>query len=212
MARFTELLPEDIPAFPESLQMPRADGGFDTLELCTVGVRRGFLVDLYAVGLYVDPDRAREHLAPWRGQDPATLASDPAFREALLDPGLPRAVRYDMALDFATEDIRSNRIGVLTTARAAGTGREAEALVALESFAACFGGELEAGCEIVARWKPGASPDDGSMVAYINGEEVLTISQPDLIWAVFWSLLEEEHGIDGLLERLTEHMAGLLAP
>ena len=81
-------LVEEATGVSFALERPAPGDASETLALTGVGLRKKALFfKVYAFGLYVDPQAAREHLAGFAGRTADALRSDPAFYDALV--GLP---------------------------------------------------------------------------------------------------------------------------
>lgn len=138
-------------------------------------------VKVYTFGLYVDPERARAELAPWRGKSAAELATDASFYQELLKGSFPMTMRLEMSRDVgagqmaeAFDDALGPRV-----AQAAGRGMPGGA-EALRRFRALFTSDLRNGTELLFTWAPG-----DKLLVSIGGRQVGEIENRALAWALF---------------------------
>ena len=88
-ARAADPLVEPSTGVAFELERPAPGGGDGSLALAGIGLRKKALFfKVYAFGLYLDPQAAREHLASMAGKSADELRADPSFYEHLVSlPG-----------------------------------------------------------------------------------------------------------------------------
>jgi chalcone isomerase-like protein len=164
--------------FPTELQTP---AGVHRLTGTGVRTRTIFNVKVYTFGLYVDPDRARTALAPWRGKSAADLGNDASLYDELLKGSFPMTMRLQMARHVGAAQMAEAFDGALaprvTQAAQRGMPGGAEALA---RFRALFTSELRNGTELLFTWAPG-----DKLLVSIGGRQVGAIENRALCWALF---------------------------
>ena len=146
-----------------------------------------FDVKVYAFGLYVDRDLAREHLAEWGGREAAELEKDAKLYRELLAGDVGLTLRMVMTRTVDGGDIRENfdeTVG--SRVRAADAGEAAtEALDRFQGFFRVK--ELKKGTELVFSWLPG-----GVLRASIDGVSKPEVESEALCRAIFDCYLGEK--------------------
>jgi hypothetical protein len=164
--------------FPRELQTP---AGVQVLTGTGVRVRTIFKVKVYTFGLYVDRDRARTALAPWRGKGAVDLAGDASLYDELLKGSFPMTMRLVMARDVGAEQMAEAFDGALAPRVAQAAQRDMPAgAEALRRFRALFTSELKSGTELLFTWAPG-----DRLLVSIGGRPVGEIENRALCWALF---------------------------
>jgi hypothetical protein len=164
--------------FPTELQTA---AGVQRLTGTGVRLRTVFKVKVYTFGLYVDGDRARTALAPWRGKSAADLSNDASLYDELLKGAFPMTMRLVMARDVGAQQMAEAFDGALAprVAQAAQRGTPGGA-EALGRFRALFTSELKNGSELLFTWAPG-----DKLLVSIGGRQVGEIENRALCWALF---------------------------
>lgn len=177
----TVLEPRSEVAFPTSLPVP---GSEDVQVLTGMGLRTKtiFSVKVYAFGLYVDADGARERLARWKGKDAETLMDDERFYAALLEREFAMTLRLVMCRGVGGEDMRDAFENALRPRVKAAKEREMfGGNKALNEFRTFFSEDkLEKGVELIFRATP-----EGRLATFIDGEAQPVIENKALCWALF---------------------------
>jgi hypothetical protein len=165
-------------AFPEQLQTL---AGVQLLTGTGVRTRTVFNVKVYTFGLYVDADRARAALGPWRGRNAAELAGDASLYDAILKGTFPMTMRLVMARDVGARQMAEAFDEALAprVARAAQGGMSGGA-EALSRFRALFTTDLRSGTELLFTWAPG-----DRLLVSLGGRQVGEIENRALAWALF---------------------------
>ena len=172
-----------------------------------------FKAKVYAVGLYVDADQARETLSSWKGKSADQLAMDEDFYQAILRPELEMSLRLVLTRNIDGEDLRSAfedalRPRVRSAAQRGLLGGEE----ALETFRNFFDeGKLGKKSELIfTRYA------DGRLFTLVNRVERPLIKNTALAWALFDVYL----GVDpiqkqakrSLVELFPDVLAGKVPP
>lgn len=113
--------------------------------------RTVFRVNVYAYGLYVEPEAARKELAAFAGQSPEALDRNPAFLRRLLDMRVPMTLRLVTTRTLPGDALR-NAFDEELTPRVARTdpSTSSEAKVALSQFRGFFNvDEMAEGSELL---------------------------------------------------------------
>jgi hypothetical protein len=172
------IAPRGAVDFPAQIQTP---AGIYVLTGTGVRSRTVLKVKVYTFGLYMDPDRARATLAPWRGKSAAELAHDLSLSDELLKGSIPMTLRLEMARDVgarqmveAFDDALAPRVAQATQRGMPG-GTDA-----LARFRALFASELTKGTELLFTCTPA-----NSMLVSIGGRPVGAIENRALCWALF---------------------------
>jgi hypothetical protein len=164
--------------FPAELQTP---AGVQRLAGTGVRTRTVFKVKVYTFGLYVDGDRARTALAPWRGKSAGDLARDASLYDELLKGSFPMTMRLEMARDVGAQQMAEAFDEALAprVAQAAQRGMPG-GVEALGRFRALFTSQLKNGSELLFTWAPG-----NKLLVSIGGRPVGEIENRALCWALF---------------------------
>lgn len=193
-------------------------GGEKSLALTGVGVREKtiFAVNVYSFGLYIDPTRARELLAQWKGKKAKELHKDAKLYTALLDDSLLKELRMKFCRDVAADDVRSAfedslqpRILVYLKDE---PGTKEQKLAVLAEFRKLFTlDKVKNGNVLRFAWHPG-----GKLHTSINGEVQPVIESKALCWALFDVYLGtrpiSDTGKRGLVRRIPELLAPAAEP
>jgi hypothetical protein len=153
--------------------------------LMGVGVREKtiFGVDVYAMGLYVAPKRAKDKLAKWQGKTAKELQSDSAFYDVLLKDPMPTTLRLVMCRDVdgddmaeAFEDSLAPRMkGIIAADSKAGSMED------LKSFRSFFDiDEVKDGVEMLFTWDT-----EGTLYTRVQGKPLGAIASPALCRSLF---------------------------
>ena len=138
-------------------------------------------VKVYTFGLYVDAERARVALEPWRGKTAVELANDATLYQKLLDGSFPMTMRLEMSRDVGAKQMAEAFDEALAprVAQAAERGMP-DGAEALGRFRALFTSDLRNGTELLFTWAPG-----DRLVVSMGGRQVGTIENRALAWALF---------------------------
>lgn len=176
------LEPESGLAFPVELRPP---GGSRIHRLAGTGIRtKTFLkVQVYALGLYLDPDAAAVSLAGWKGQTAKGLSKSEAFYTDLVAGDFGKSLRLVLTREVSGKDMAAALEDALeprlerAIVRLGKRGR-LEDLVRFREF---FGlDRLSRDAEVVFSVLPG-----GRLVAAIDGRIRGEVDSPALCWALF---------------------------
>ena len=168
--------------FPVALVPP---GGSTEQRLTGTGLRERFVlfigVHVYAFGLYVDEDGARESLSEFVGRSAAELAGDQRFHARLLDLEFAMTLRLVMVRTVAGGDVANAFDDALRPRMAAAGAGEPGDSQALERFRGYFDApEIETGTEIVF-----ACTAAGRLTTTVGGDGQAPIDSPALCRALF---------------------------
>jgi hypothetical protein len=172
--------PESGVAFPVTIT---AGEGEQALTGTGIRTRTVAKVKVYAFGLYVDPQGARQALAGWAGRSERDLQQDASFYEALLKGDFGKTLRLVMTRDVegarmaeAFDDVLGPRVRRAGTEMNMPGGDQA-----LASFRGLFDGlTMTKGSELVFTCLPG-----GTLKSTIQGKPAADIQSPALCWALF---------------------------
>ena len=172
--------PESGVAFPVTLQI---EPGKHVLAGTGIRTRTVAKVKVYAFGIYLDPQAAREKLAVWAGRSERDLQQDPSFYDALLKDSLPKSLRLVMTRDVegarmaeAFHDVLGPRVRRAATSMNMPGGEEA-----LGTFRGLFGAAtMTKGTELVFTCLPG-----GTLKSTIQSKPAADIQSAALCWALF---------------------------
>lgn len=173
--------PSSKRAFPVQITVP---GRATTHTLAGTAIRtKTFLkVQVYAYGLYVEPDHARTALADWRGKTARELKDDASFYQALLQDSFAKSIRLHMTRDVGGDDMADafdEALGPRVDAAAGrGMGGGREALVTFRSYFDV--GELTKESILTFSCLPG-----GTLLTSVNGELRAPLQSAPLCWALF---------------------------
>jgi hypothetical protein len=176
----TVMEPSSGVAFPATLSVP--GDGSHTLMGTGIRTRTILRVKVYAFGLYVDPEAAREALVSFAGRDARALQRDESFYGALLELSFPMTLRLVMTRDVEGEDMAEAfddqlRPRVIQAAARNMPGGEA----ALDTFRGYFSvGEMTKDTELLFTCTP-----DGTLSSWVKGTPNPQLSSPALCWALF---------------------------
>lgn len=140
-----------------------------------------FGIKVYAMGFYLDPDRAGSELVQFKQTNSKRLAKDGMFYKKLMDAKLDKSIRLVMARDVDAEDMREAFDDSLRPAvRKVASGAEQEGgMEALKKFRSLFKEELRKGDELVF------SMVGGVLYTTHNRRELGPIQSPTLGRALF---------------------------
>lgn len=188
-------------------------GAKDSLALTGTGIREKtvFAVNVYSFGLYIEPAKARELLAKWRGKTAKELHKDAAFYTALLDDSLLKELRIKFCRDVAADDVRSAFEDSLEPRildyKKDEQGTKEEKLAVLTEFRKLFTlDKVKDGNVLRFAWHPG-----GKLHTSINGEVQAVIESKALCWALFDVYLGPRPISDTGKRRLVDRIPDLLA-
>ena len=201
--------------FPTWLKAPRGEGT-GRVDLLGTGVRQKtiFNVNVYALGLYADLDRAVPALRAAAGtMDRKAAVADTGFRNVLLRDEIGKSLRWVMCRDVDGEDIASAFAKSLDPriAALAKTDEEKQAAkAAVTTFRALFTTELTKGTELLFHWEPG-----GRLHTVIGGESKSSIRSAILCAALFAVYLDDDpisedaktHILEGAWKKVEEAKA-----
>jgi hypothetical protein len=182
--------------FPLERPHPRAEA---PLTLTGVGVRKKLFFKVYAMGLYVDAERIREALAPWKGQSAERLVEDEGIYRALLDADADRLVVMRFVRDVGAESMRD------ALADALERGSVPANDPAREAFLALWTETLADGEEVTLLF--GA---DGRIVVRRDGRAVGEVDSPRVSRSVLASWLGTDPVSDDIREGVLARMPRLL--
>ncbi|MFQ6045984.1 MAG: chalcone isomerase family protein [Gemmatimonadales bacterium] len=199
--------PKSKRAFPVMLEVA---GGSAAHILTGTAIRTKTIlkVKVYAYGLYVDADAARDALTRWRGLSAAELAEDDAFYAALLEDNIGKTLRLVMTRDVGGEDMAEAFDDALAP-RIEAYDRDhgtSGGLRVLEQFRSYFNlEELTKETELVFTCLPG-----GRLVTSVAGSVRGELESPALCWALFDVYLGENPIMKKGKETVVERMPGVL--
>jgi hypothetical protein len=193
-------------------------GSEQTLALTGTGIREKtiFAVNVYSFGLYVEPTKARELLAKWKGKKLKELHKDAALYTALLDDALLKELRIKFCRDVAADDVRSAFEDSLEPRileyKEGEKGTKEEKLAVLTEFRKLFTlDKVKDGNVLRFAWHPG-----GKLHTSINGEVQAVIESKALCWALFDVYLGQrpisDTGKRRLVDRIPDLLAAVAAP
>jgi hypothetical protein len=167
--------------FPVMLSVP---GHMERHAITGMGIRtKTFLkVKVYAFGLYVDADAARESLAEFAGKSAKDLEKDDMFYLRLLEMNFPMTLRLVMTRDVGGEDMAEAFDGALRprVQKAAAEKGMPGGEAALDQFREFFNvDELTNESELVFTCA------DGTLMTSVRSEVKPPIASPALCWALF---------------------------
>lgn len=188
-------------------------GAEASLALTGTGIREKtiFAVNVYSFGLYIEPTKARELLAKWKGKKAKELHKDAALYTALLDDALLKELRIKFCRDVAADDVRSAFEDSLEPRilayKESEKGTKEEKLAVLTEFRKLFSlDKVKDGNVLRFAWHPG-----GKLHTSINGEVQAVIESKALCWALFDVYLGKRPISDTGKRRLVERIPDLLA-
>jgi hypothetical protein len=195
--------------FPVSLTPP---GGTTPHWIVGTAVRQRTILRLqiYAYGLYVDPEGARAAFSRFAGVPKTTLERDADFHRRLLDLDVAVALRLVMMRTVDGDDVAEAFDDALRPRMAQVVTHTASAdeLVALERFRKYFDvQEVRIGTEIVFSCGPA-----GRLATSVGGEERPPINSRALCQALFDIYLGEDPISDEGKRNMIAGFPGLLAP
>lgn len=130
------------------------EGAGEPFFLMGTGVRVKIIIQVYAMGLYVETTPAQEALAAWKGKSKEDLEKDDGFYDTLLKGKFGKSMRLAMVFDVSAEDFANAfrdsiepRIKSLLP-----VGDQAAATTALETFKGFFDSPAKKGQEIIMTW------------------------------------------------------------
>lgn len=189
-------------------------GGDAALALTGTGIREKTIlaVNVYSFGLYIEPKKAAELLAKWRGKKVKELQKDEEFYAALVDDSLTKELRIVFCRDVAAEDVRSAFEDSLQPRLLAflkdEPGTKEQKLTVLEQFRKLFTlDKVKDGNVLRFAWHPG-----GKLHTSINGEVQPVIESKALCWALFDVYVGKKPISEGGRKRLVERIPDLLSP
>jgi hypothetical protein len=194
-------------AFPVTLTSP---GGGPPHRLTGTATRERtiFKVDVYAYGLYLEPEAARAQLAAFAGRPAAAIDRDRSFYARLLELRIPMLLRL-----VTTRDLTGDQLGDAfdealkpRVARAAAELKMPGGDAALARFRGYFNlGQLAHGTTIVFACR------EARLTTSVNAELRPPLVSPALCWALFDTYLGERAiSADGR-RRLVAGVPALLA-
>ena len=194
--------------FPVSLTPP---GGTTPHWITGTAIRQRtiFRVQIYAFGLYVDPEAARTSLSQFAGASASTLERDESFYRRLLDLDVTMTLRLVMTRTVDGNDVAEAFDDALRPrmARVVTETNRAGELAALERFREYFDvDEVTTGTEIVFSCGPA-----GRLTTSVGGGERRPIDSRALCRALFDVYLGEDPVSDDGKRSVIAGFPGLLA-
>lgn len=188
-----------------------AAGGGDTHVLAGVGIRtRTFLqVKVYAFGIYVDEEPARQTLSSFAGQTARDLERNDAFYRRILDRDFGMTLRMVMTRDVDGETMADAFDGALRprVELAAAEKNMPGGVEALATFRGYFSvEEMTKEAELVFSCTP-----EGTLSSLVKGESLDDIQSDALCWALFDTFLGEDPISDGGKKTVIANMPNILA-
>ena len=162
-----------------------AEDGETLLALCGTAVRdKRFVlnIDVYAYGLYVEEQAARESLARWKGKSAKALAKDPSFYRELCKDNFTKTMRIvflrgvdSIKVEEAFSEVLGPRIQ-----QAVKKYHMPDAQRELAAFRKLFGaGVFAKGDEILLTWTP-----ENQLIVTTKQKRHEPIVSPGLCWAL----------------------------
>lgn len=172
-----EVQAEKVPTFTEKSTKAEFPlylvDGKRKLQLTGAGVRKKFIVKVYAVALYVDAKEAARQLVKWRNTPAKKLRKDKAFWSALSQNDFSKTVFIKMTYDVDAEKMRDAWADAFE-------GRLAEDSPEYIQFMSYWTTELTKGTELRLDWRP-----EGVMTTTIAGKTYDKIESLELCQALF---------------------------
>lgn len=148
------------------------------LKLITVGLRKKLLFNVYAFGIYTDPNDCKRLLSEWKNSNPEDLANESKFFDVFLEDTWDKAlvlvtarkIKGDLLSEAFNVSLleRINKIGYKTSEN--DIKEEVTPLVALETFKSQFTErKIPKSTKITLEWKSGMfsiGPFDRSIKIY----------------------------------------------
>ncbi len=189
-------------------------GGESTLALTGTGIREKTIlaVNVYSFGVYVEPVKAAELLAKWKGKKAKELYKDDTFYAALLDDTLTKELRLEFCRDVDADDVRSAFEDSLEPRILAfkkdEKGTKEEKLAVLAEFRKLFTlDKVKDGNVLRFAWHPG-----GKLHTSIDGVVQPVIESKALCWALFDVYLGQKPISEAGRKRLVDRIPDLLSP
>ena len=203
-----QIEPKSSVPFPVEIA---AAGGGGTQVLAGVGIRtKTFLqVKVYAFGIYVDEQPARQTLSSFAGQTARDLERNDAFYNRMLDLDFSMSLRMVMTRDVDGETMADAFDGALRprVQHAAAEMNMPGAEAALETFRGYFSvEEMTKEAELLFTCTP-----EGKLSSLVKGEPAPDIESPALCWALFDTFLGEHPISDGGKKTVIANIPNILA-
>lgn len=140
-----------------------------------------FGVKVYAVGFYLDGERALGELTRYKIDNPKKLQKNPRFYERFMHENFGKSIRIVMARDVDSDDMREAFDDVLRPAvrKRSKDQEQQDALTALNKFIGYFKSELRKGDELIFTWQ------NGTLFTSYNRREMGQLQSPTLAYALF---------------------------
>ena len=179
--------------------------------LTGVGIREKtiFAVDVYAMGIYVEPKAAGKALDKWRGKSAKELQEDESFYTALLAKGLPTTLRLVMCRDVDGDDMAEAFEDSLEPRMKAILAKDAKLgkMQDLARFRSFFNvDEVEDGVELLFTWDM-----DGTLYTRMQGKPLGGITSPALSQSLFDIFLGAKPITKSAKKSLVERVPSVLA-
>jgi hypothetical protein len=187
-------------------------GGEQKLALTGTGIREKTIlaVNVYSFALYVEPKKAAEVLAKWKGKKAKELYKDDTFYAALLDDTLTKELRLEFCRDVDADDVRSAFEDSLEPRILAfkkdEPGTKEEKLAVLQEFRKLFTlDKVKDDTVLRFAWHPG-----GKLHTSIGGEVQPVIESKVLCQALFDVYVGKKPISEGSKKRLVERLPAIL--
>ena len=188
-----------------------AVGTGDTHVLTGVAIRtKTFLkVKVYAFGIYVEEEPARQTLSSFAGQSARELERNDEFYQRILDFSFPMTLRLVMTRDVDGETMADAFDGALRprVEHAATEMNMPGGVEALETFRGYFSvEEMTKEAELVF-----SCTTEGTLSSLVKGERADDIESDALCWALFDTFLGEDPISDGGKKTVIANIPDILA-
>ncbi len=186
-------------------------GGGGTQVLAGVGIRtKTFLqVKVYAFGIYVDEEPARQILSSFAEQTARDLERNDSFYRRILDLDFAMSLRLVMTRDVDGETMADAFDGALRprVESAAAEMNMPGGVEALDTFRGYFSvEEMTKEAELLFTCTP-----EGRLSSLVKGEPAPDIESPALCWALFDTFLGEDPISDGGKKTVIANVPNILA-